>query len=101
MTDHDRARLRVQRRVALAGPVVGVAVAAASGLAGLSGRVGLALLLACASFGAAVAALLGVGHGIVDEWRQAPVARRRIGTTLALFAAAAVLLLLAGGVAGG
>ena len=99
MTDHDRARLRVTHRVALAGPVLGVLAVAVLAWWGAGGAAGLAVLLVLSAAGCLVAAFTTAILAIVDEARRVPVARRRTLTALALFLAAFVLLLGSTGVA--
>lgn len=99
VTDHDRARLRVTRRVLLAGPVLGIVAAATLGLWGASGAAGLAVLLVLTAAGSVLAAFVTAILAIVDEARRIPVARRRTVTALLLFAAGFLLLLLSTAVA--
>ena len=99
VTDHDRRRLRVGRRVALAGPVLGLVAIALLVPLGVGGAGGLAVLLVCTAAGCGVAALVTAVQAIVDEYRYVPVARRRTLTALALFLASFLLVLLSAGVA--
>ena len=99
VTDHDRRRLRVSRRVALAGPVLGLVAIALLVPLGVGGAGGLAVLLVSTAAGCVVAAFVTAVHAIVDEYRYVPVARRRTLTALGLFAASFVLVLLSAGVA--
>jgi hypothetical protein len=99
VTDHDRARLRLTRRVLLVGPVLGVAAAATLGLWGVGGAAGLAVLLLLTAAGSVLAAFVTAILAIVDEARRVHVARRRTMTALVLFAAGFLLLLLSTAVA--
>ena len=99
LTDHDRARLRATWRTAAVGPLLGIVGAIAVGIAGGSGAAGLAVLLLLASVGAMAAAMLTAVHVLADEYRHRPVARRRVWTSLALFATAFVLVAMSGGAA--
>jgi hypothetical protein len=92
MTEHDRRRLRVTRRVALLGPLLGIAAAATVGWMGASGAAGLAVLLLLSSAGCLLAAFVTTFGAMVDEYRRVPVARRRTLTALGLFAGGALLL---------
>jgi hypothetical protein len=100
LTAHDRRRLAVAWRSLATGIGLGVVGAAGSGLAGASGTVGFALLVLGAAFGAVLAALVGGVLAVVDEVRGAPVARRRLHVTIALFLAG-LLLLTVGAAVGG
>jgi hypothetical protein len=94
LTAHDRRRLAVGWRLLAGGVALGVVGAAWTGLAGASGTVGFALLVLGTALGAVLAALVGGVLAVVDEVRGAPVARRRLVVTLALFAAGLVLITL-------
>ncbi len=98
VTDHDRRRLRVTRRVALAGPVLGVVAVALLVPSGIGGAGGLAVLLVLSAAGCVLAAFVTAVQAIVDEYRYVPVARRRTLTAVALFGASFVLVLLSAGV---
>ncbi|MFO7961982.1 MAG: hypothetical protein R6U94_13665 [Nitriliruptoraceae bacterium] len=99
VTDHDRARLRLTRRVLLAGVVLGVVAAVTLGLWGASGAAGLAVWLVVTAAGSVLAAFVTAILAIVDEARRVHVARRRTVTGLVLFAAGFLLLLLSTAVA--
>jgi hypothetical protein len=99
VTDHDRARLRLTRRVLLAGPVLGVLAAGTLGLWGVSGAAGMAVLLVLTAAGSVLAAFVTAILAIIDEARRIHVARRRTMTALALFAGGFLLLLLSTAVA--
>lgn len=99
VTDHDRDRLRLTRRVLLAGPLLGMVAAATLGLWGASGAAGLAVLVVLTAAGSVLAAFVTAILAIVDEARHIPVARRRTVTALLLFAAGFLLLLLSTAVA--
>lgn len=98
VTDHDRGRLRVTRRVWLLGPVVGLIVVAVLVPLGIGGAGGLAVLLVCTAGSSILAAFVTAVQAMVDEYRYVPVARRRTLTALALFVTSFVLLLLSAGV---
>lgn len=98
VTDHDRRRLRVSRRVALAGPVLGVVAIAVLVPAGVGGAGGLAVLLVSSAASCVLAAFVTAVQAMVDEYRYVPVARRRTLTALALFAASFLLVVLSAGV---
>lgn len=101
MTEHDRARLVTTRRVALAGPVVGIVLAAGTAIAGAGGRLGLALLLVCGAAGCVAAALVTLVQAAFDEARRQPVALRRVGWAAVLVLMALVLIVLVAGVVAG
>ena len=92
LTAHDRRRLTVGWRLLATGIGLGAVGAAWSGLAGASGTVGFALLVLGTALGAVLAALVGGILAVVDEFRGAPVARRRLVVTIALFLAGLLLL---------
>lgn len=98
LSDHDRARLRITYRLLLLGPTLGVVAAAALGLSGAGGAVGLAILLVLTAAGCVVTALVTAALAIVDEARRVPVSRRRTLTALAAFLGGFLLLLLSTGV---
>ena len=98
MTDHDRRRLRVTRRVALAGPVLGLAAIAVLVPAGVGGAGGLAVMLVFSAASCVLAAFVTAVQAMVDEYRYVPVARRRTLTALGLFASSFLLLSLSAGV---
>jgi len=99
VTDHDRARLRLTRRILLAGVVVGMVAAVTLGLWGASGAAGLAVWLVVTAAGSVLSALVTAILAMVDEARRVHVARRRTATALALFAAGFVLLVFSTAVA--
>lgn len=98
LTDHDRARLRTVRHVAVAGPVLGLLIAAVLAAWGVGGAAGLAVVLVVSAAGCVSAAFVAAVGAIIDEARRQPVARRRTLTALALFVGGFVLLLLSTGV---
>lgn len=93
LSEHDRGRLRGTRRLVLGGLLVGVAGAATFGLLGFDGRVGFAMVMVGAAFGAVGAALWTILLAIVDETRRAPVAIARVLISIGLFAAGGILLM--------
>ena len=99
LTEHDRRRLRIGRRVAFTGLALGLVAAAAVGVLGASGGAGLAVLLVLSSAGCVIAAFTTAAFAMIDEWRREPVARRRawvalgyalLGTTLLVLSMGAV-----------
>ena len=100
LTRHDRERLRVTRRLVVAGVVFGVVSAAALGLLGFDGRVGFAMVMTGTAVGAVGGALWTIIFAIVDEARRAPVALARVLVSLGLFAGGAVLLVMVAALAG-
>lgn len=100
VTEHDRRRLRVTWRVLGAGVAVGVVGAILLGLLGLDGRVGFATVVLGSALGCVAAGLTTAIVAIIDEARRKPVATRRIGVTLALFALGASLLVVVFALAG-
>lgn len=98
VTDHDRRRLRVTRRVWLAGPVVGVLALAVLVPLGIGGAGGLAVLLVLTAASSILAAFVTAVQAMVDEYRYVPVARRRTLLAVALFGASFVCLVLSAAV---
>lgn len=94
VTDHDRRRLRITYRVVVGAVVLGILAAGGVGLLGASGGAGLAVLLVLSSAGCVAAAFVTALLAIVDEWRRAPVARRRAWTALGLAVLGALLLVM-------
>ncbi|MEX2549198.1 MAG: hypothetical protein WD638_03140 [Nitriliruptoraceae bacterium] len=99
VTAHDRQRLRVTRRVALAGPLLGALAAAVLGLLGAGGAAGLGVLLVLTASSLLLAAFVTAFLAMVDEYRRVHVARRRTVIALVLFPVAAFLLVLSAAVA--
>lgn len=99
VTDHDRRRLRITYRVAIVGAVLGVLGAGAVGLLGASGGAGLAVFLVVSAAGCVAAAFVTALLAIVDEWRRAPVARRRAWMALLFAVLGATLLVMSLGAA--
>ncbi len=99
VTDHDRSRLRLTRRVLLVGTILGMVAAVTLGLWGASGAAGLAVWLVVTAAGSVLAAFVTAILAIVDEARRVHVARRRTVTALLLFAAGFLLLVLSTAVA--
>ena len=100
ITDHDRRRLRVTWRVLGAGVGIGVVGAILLGLLGLDGRAGFATVALGSALGCVAAGLTTAIIAIVDEARRQPVATRRVGITLALFAGGGCLLVVVFALAG-
>lgn len=99
-TDHDRRRLRVTWWVLLGGVALGVIGAGALAALGLDGRVGFAAVVLGCALGCVGAGLTTAVMAIVDEAQRRPVATRRVGITLGLFAVGAMLLVVLFGLAG-
>lgn len=99
VTEHDRRRLQVTRRVALAGPLTGVVAAAGLAWLGAGGAAGMAALLVLSAASSVLAAFVTAVQAMIDEYRWVPVARRRTWTALALFLASFLLLILSAAVA--
>ncbi len=99
VTEHDRRRLRITYRVLGAAVTLGVVAAGGVGLLGASGGAGLAVLLVLSAAGCVAAAMVTALLAILDEWRRAPVARRRAWTALGLGVLGATLLVMSLGAA--
>jgi hypothetical protein len=100
-TTHNRLRLRQMHRVALAGVVLALVATLTTALLGVSGTAGAAVFFLLSAFGFVVAALIGFGLAILDEFRRHPVALKRAGVALFYFAAAAVCIVATVGAASG
>jgi hypothetical protein len=98
VTAHDVGRLRLAWTIVAVGTALGAVGAAWTAIAGASGAAGLAMLLLGAALGSAAAALASAVLALVDEVRGRPVARRRIGIAVGLFATTLLLLVLLAGV---
>lgn len=99
MTPHDRARLRLTRRVVLAGPVLGVLAALLLAFLGAGGAAGLGAILVLTAGSLLAGGLVTASLAMVDEYRRVHVARRRTVVALALFPAAGFMLILSAAVA--
>lgn len=99
-TDHDRRRLRVTWRVLVGGIAFGVLGALLLGVIGLDGRAGFAAVALGSALGCVAAGLTTAVMAIIDEARRQPVATRRVGITLALFAVGGSLLVVVFALAG-
>lgn len=87
-------------RIALGGPVLGVLGAVLVAAIGGGGRAGLATVLLFTAAGCITAALVSLGQAVLDEYRRAPVALRRVGWAAALVLATMITLVLLAGVVG-
>jgi len=99
VTPHDRERLRLTRRVVLAGPGLGVLAALILGLLGAGGAAGLGAILVLTAASMLLGGLVTAFLAMVDEYRRVHVARRRTLVALALFPAAGFVLILSAAVA--
>ncbi len=99
VTPHDLERLRLTRRVVLAGPVLGVLAALVLGLLGAGGAAGLGAILVLSAGSMLLGGLVTAFFAMVDEYRRVHVARRRTLIALALFPAAGFVLVLSAAVA--
>lgn len=101
MTEHDRRRLRTTRRIALAGPAIGILAAGLAAILGGSGRFGSLMMLVCCAGGTTAAALVTLVQAAVDEARREPVALRRVGWALLLILVTLVLIVFVAGILAG
>lgn len=85
-------KLRRTRRIPLGAAIVGIVLAALTGVLGGDGRVGLVVFLLVTSVGAGLGALYGIVTAVVDDLKQRPVDRRRPITAVVLFLVAAMLM---------
>jgi hypothetical protein len=88
------------RRIAVAGLLSGFVLALAVGFAGATGRAGMAVFLLVTTLGLGVTAVYGIGTSVVDEFRDRPVSRARMGWMLAAFFGAAALMAMVAAVGG-
>jgi hypothetical protein len=100
-TTHNRLRVRQMHRFALAGVVLALVATLIMAVLGVSGTAGAAIFFLLSAFGFVVAALIGFGLAIVDEFRRHPVALKRAGIAIFYFAAAAVCIVATVGAASG
>lgn len=98
--DHERARRRPARRVAVVGGGLSLAGAGVVGLLGASGAGSLVAALTGGALTAALAGLVLLLGAVRDEYRGEPVARRRVLLGVASLLLAPFLLVLAAGAAG-
>ncbi len=96
----DRVRRRRMRWIAGCGVGLAAALAVLAGVAGATGRAGAAIFLLLSAASAAVAATYGVVTAVVDDLRQVPVSRARVGWVVGLFFTAAALMAMTAGVGG-
>ena len=93
-------RLRTMRKIAVAGAAVGLVLALAVGLAGGTGRAGMAVFLLVTTLGLGVTAVYGIGTAVVDEYRDRPVSRARMAWMVAAFFGAAAMMAMVAAVGG-
>jgi uncharacterized protein (DUF849 family) len=105
--DPDRAgedprdpRVRRTWRIAGVGALVGVGLAALSGVLGGDGRVGFVILFLVTSLATGVAALYAGVTAVVDDLKGRPVARARVVAAVGLFVLTALLMALVAGAGG-
>lgn len=96
----DDPRVRRTWRIAGVGVLVGVALAALSGVLGADGRVGFVILFLVAALSAGVAALYAGLTAVVDDLKGRHVARARVGSAVGLFLLGAILMALVAGAGG-
>jgi hypothetical protein len=101
VAEGERGRLRPTRRVLAVGLIVSLAGAVGVGLLGGSGAGSLAAALVGAALTVGAGGLTALVGALRDELRGDTVPRRRVGLGVGLLLLAPVLLILAGGAAGG
>lgn len=93
-------RLRSMRRIAVTGSLTGIVLALGVGFAGGTGRTGMAVFLLVTTLGLGVTAVYGIGTAVIDEYRDQPVSRARMGFMVAAFFGAAAMMAMVAAVGG-
>lgn len=93
-------RLRSMRRIAVTGSISGIVLALGVGFAGGTGRAGMAVFLLVTTLGLGVTAVYGIGTAVIDEYRERPVSRARMGFMVAAFFGAAAMMAMVAAVGG-